>query len=92
MKNRKGFTLVELLAVIAILAIIVIFATPKVIQLFNNARRSAFDTEIRTLYKQAKSDFMATSITDSSPKKFCDPKTKEIRKDCNELNIDTSSE
>ena len=33
MKDKKGFTLVELLAVIAILAILVIIALPNVIRL-----------------------------------------------------------
>ena len=42
MKNKKGFTLVELLAVIAILAILVILAIPNVIKLYNNAKKTDF--------------------------------------------------
>ena len=38
MKNKKGFTLVELLAVIAILAILVIIAMPNVLGLFTKSR------------------------------------------------------
>ena len=37
MKNRKGFTLVELLAVIAILAILVIIALPNVLNMYKKA-------------------------------------------------------
>ena len=44
MKNKNGFTLVELLAVIAILAILVIIALPNVIKMFNNAKKSSFLT------------------------------------------------
>ena len=33
--KRKGFTLVELLAVIAILALLVIIALPNVLKIFN---------------------------------------------------------
>ena len=33
--NKKGFTLVELLAVIAILALLVIVAMPNVLEMFN---------------------------------------------------------
>ena len=33
MKNRKGFTLVELLAVIAILALLVIIALPNILKM-----------------------------------------------------------
>lgn len=37
--NKKGFTLVELLAVIAILAILVIIALPNVIKMYNSAKK-----------------------------------------------------
>jgi len=46
--NKKGFTLVELLAVIAILAILVIIAIPNVMKMFNDAKKSSFETEIKT--------------------------------------------
>ena len=41
MKNKKGFTLIELLAVIVILAIIALVATPIILNMINNARKSA---------------------------------------------------
>ena len=40
--NKKGFTLVELLAVIAILALLVIIALPNVLSMFNNAKKDLF--------------------------------------------------
>ena len=43
--NKKGFTLVELLAVIAILAILVIIALPNVLSMYNEARKNTFVTE-----------------------------------------------
>lgn len=42
MKNKDGFTLVELLAVIAILALLVILALPNVISMFNQAKKEIF--------------------------------------------------
>ena len=42
MKDRKGFTLVELLAVIVILAIIMIIAIPSVLGTLETARRKTF--------------------------------------------------
>ena len=37
--KHKGFTLVELLAVIAILALLVIIALPNVLKMFNQAKK-----------------------------------------------------
>ena len=44
MKNNKGFTLVELLAVIAILVII---AIPNVLKMFNDSKKNAFMVQAR---------------------------------------------
>lgn len=41
MKNNKAFTLIELLAVIVILAIIALIATPIVMDVINNAQKQA---------------------------------------------------
>ena len=41
MKKKNGFTLIELLAVIVILAIIALIATPIILNMINNARKSA---------------------------------------------------
>ena len=40
--NKKGFTLVELLAVIVVLAVIMVIAIPTVIDSMNSAKKSAF--------------------------------------------------
>ncbi|MBE6160522.1 MAG: prepilin-type N-terminal cleavage/methylation domain-containing protein, partial [Lactobacillales bacterium] len=40
-KNKKGFTLIELLAVIVILAIIALIAVPIVLNMIEDARKSA---------------------------------------------------
>ena len=39
--NKKGFTLIELLAVIVILAIIALIATPIILNMINDAKKSA---------------------------------------------------
>ena len=56
--KKKGFTLVELLAVIAILAILVIIALPNVLSMYNEARKNAFTTEVKDHYKAAEQKFM----------------------------------
>ena len=60
--NKKGFTLVELLAVIAILAILVIIALPNVMGMFRSAKKNSFITEIKEIYKTAESTWMSESM------------------------------
>ena len=52
MKN-KGFTLVELLAVIAIMAILLIIALPNVLKMFNESKEKIFLTESKSVFKEA---------------------------------------
>ena len=52
-KKNKGFTLVELLAVMAILAILIIIAVPNVVKLFNNSKKNTFMTEAKIIYETA---------------------------------------
>ncbi len=60
--DKKGFTLVELLAVIAILAILVIIALPNVLKMFNNAKKNSFLTETKTIYNNASSKYITENL------------------------------
>ena len=51
--NRKGFTLVELLAVIAILGFLAILITPGIIAIRNSVLKSTLDTKISTINSAA---------------------------------------
>ena len=68
--KKKGFTLVELLAVIAILAILVIIALPNVIKLYNDAKKNAFLTEVKTLYNTASSKYISESLKGNKLSEF----------------------
>lgn len=65
--NKKGFTLVELLAVIVVLAIIILIAMPSVMSAMDKARRNALITEATEIVKIATTayadDSMGTGIT-----------------------------
>ena len=63
MKNKKGFTLVELLAVIAILSILVIIALPNVINMYTKAQKEAFLTETKKVYSEAEKKYISSSIS-----------------------------
>ena len=79
MKKKKGFTLVELLAVIAILAILVIIALPNVIKMYNNAKKSSFLTEAKEVFGESEKKFISDSISSSSSNGiYCRSKTDSI--------------
>lgn len=68
MKNRKGFTLVELLAVIAILAILVIIALPNVLSMYKKAQKEMFLTEAKKVYSEAEKKYLLNSISGKTSK------------------------
>ena len=70
MKNKKGFTLVELLAVIAILAILVIIALPNVMGMFNKSKENTFITELKSIYRTAESQWISESMFNTEEKVY----------------------
>lgn len=66
-KNRKGFTLVEIIVVLVILAILAAFTIPTMLGFVNDARGKAMIAEARTVYVAAQStatEFGATTSLD----------------------------
>lgn len=64
--NKKGFTLVELLAVIVILAIIALIATPIVINVVNESREKANLRSIESYAKAYETAYYQALLTDST--------------------------
>ena len=56
-KNKKGFTLIELLAVIVILSILILLAMPSVLRIMENARKNAWNAEVKSYLKAAQTAF-----------------------------------
>ena len=52
-KSEKGFTLVELLAIIAIISILIIIIAPKIMQIFKNAQRETFMSQVIGMVKSS---------------------------------------
>lgn len=52
MKNKKGFTLVEILAVIAILMILVTLSVPRIRTIYDKAKENTFLIEFKNLERQ----------------------------------------
>lgn len=55
--NKKGFTLVELLAVIVVLAIIMLIAVNSVLPLITDARKGAFESSVKIIFEGAENAF-----------------------------------
>ena len=60
--KKKGFTLVELLAAIAILSILVIIIVPNVMNLFIEAKENSFLNEVKQIYKSARQQWVNDSL------------------------------
>lgn len=58
MKKRNGFTLVELLAVIVILAIILVIAVPTIMNTIDNARLGAFQSSAKLIAASAEREYL----------------------------------
>ena len=66
MKKRSGFTLVELLAVIVILAVILIIAMPKITDTIKNSKIASFESSAKTIAAQAEKKLMENEILEDT--------------------------
>ena len=63
--NKKGFTLVELLAVIVVLAIIMIIAIPAVVESMNNAKKGSFKIYAEKALGNAQSTYSSEDLLET---------------------------
>lgn len=73
--KKKGFTLVELLAVIALLAILTMIAVPNVLSTINNRRRNTFLLDAKRMvtkaeYLVSEDRTIRDTIKEGTPKTF----------------------
>ena len=69
--NKKGFTLVELLAVIVVLAFIMVLAAPSVLSSMNSARQSSFMLYAEKMINAAQSKYQADSLIQTMSQEVC---------------------
>ena len=60
--KKNGFTLVELLAVISILAVLVLISMPSIIKLYNRAREKSFQNEVETVKVELEKETFNSSL------------------------------
>ena len=64
MKNKKGFTLVEIIVVLVILAILAAIAVPSVIGYVNEAKESRYIQEAHSIYTVVETEVAKYKATD----------------------------
>ncbi len=62
--NKKGMTLIELLAVVGILSMLILLALPASLNAYKNSKKSAFYTDIQSIYKTAVSQYQVDHYSD----------------------------
>ena len=71
LKNKKGFTLVELLAVIVVLAIIMVIAVTQVNSTIKKSRTNSFLSSYKMLVKEIKSRMAMEGLGDAATTIAC---------------------
>ena len=66
--KKKGFTLVELLAVIIILSIIALIAVPRVIEQIESTRQESFRASVRSVFEAVNNYLASTTEASDIPK------------------------
>ena len=87
MKKKNGFTLVELLAVIVILAVILIIAMPKISDVIKNSKESSLETTAKLIASQAEKKFTENQVLDNSSTIKCSDVAKISDADYESCNI-----
>lgn len=86
MKNKKGFTLIEILGIIALLAIIMLLFLPNVSRLFSLGKKNLFYNNVISIFNSVTSTYLNNVAVDNNYKtRFC----KGLDTSFNLLNIDT---
>lgn len=65
MKKQNGFTLVELLAVIVILAIILVIAVPQIMDTIESSRKASLESSVKMVASSAETQYTVAQTLDN---------------------------
>lgn len=78
--EKKGFTLIEVLAVVAILAVLIIIVIPNILQIYRDTRKNSFVTELKEIYKTAKQQWVSNALKEPREESYARCSECSIRK------------
>lgn len=70
-RKRFGFTLVELIGVIVIIAILITIATPPILEVINGSKKSAFNSYVDKLRMDIITRYESDTTEDPNLKRYC---------------------
>ena len=79
MKDKNGFTLMELLVVIVLLVVLALLVYPTIINSYNNSQKKLFLTESKNIYNICTNEYRADIMNPGSKKRdhvYFDDETK----------------
>lgn len=62
--TKKGFTLIELIAVIVILAVIALISVPVITEIIKDTKKQAFNSSAQNIVKSAKNAYVSNKVSD----------------------------
>lgn len=83
--NKKGFTLVELLAVIVILGVLLMIAVPAIQNVIKKSKRNAFESQAKLIIENVETMLSAST---NKPNATCYIPTKDVKLERGSLNGD----
>ena len=84
--NKKGFTLVELLAVIVILGVLLMIAVPAIQNVINKSKKNAFINQAKLVVENVETMISVSEVTMPADKNSCDIALSDIKLDRGDLN------